>query len=484
MANNENEDYFLPIIKTILYKSDSTIFNIVNENNADAFFFKEDEIDFYSVLLRFYRKTHKAPTLNLVKEYYEHEEDDEFARTLFVKLKSNRVKTYPPEEIEGFIRLQNRVVTKDKLIGHLEAMIDDVDTSSLSELDRNIDDLKRIAITSEIAIEEEQNVERLLHSAVNAQDIFKQKYELRKKLGGKKVCNYGYEFMDETTGGLMSTDLVSIVGSAKQFKSTFLRNLTRNFINQVKNVLYITIEMSFDEIEDWFVTMHGNDRNRFPDGSRFTYKELGAGTVEDEDFMFEAFDDFVSSEDLGILYILKPAGMYTYDRFTGDLIRVENSFVDIDIVCIDSINLMEDSQRDTINELIRKIRQLSLSKNDNLGIPILSPFQINRSGFVNACNAENNMYTVDAIRDYAEVEMSSTNVFTVIQTPEMKESKLLQVQHLISRENDLFKPTRLLVDPEVGLIKEIGNNGADSIDYVTDDTANEIVDIVTKNLFT
>lgn len=481
--SSKNEDYFLPIIKTVLYDADAIIFNIINENNAEAFFYNEEEIDFYAVLLKFYRKTHKAPSMNLVKEYYEHEGDTDFVTSLFLKLKNPKIKTYKASEMEGFIRLQNRIVTKDRLVTSLEAMIDLVDTSPMSELDENIDDLKRLAITSEIAIEEEQNVERLLHSAVNAQDIFKQKYEVRKKLGGKKVCNYGYEFMDATTGGLMSTDLISIIGYAKQFKSTFLRNLVRKFLNQVKNVLYITIEMSYDEIEDWFLTMHGNDRKRFPDGSRFTYKEVGAGTVEDEDFMYKAFDDLVGAEDLGILYILKPSGMYTYDRFTGDLIRVENSFVDIDIVAIDSINLMEDSQMDSINDLIRRIRQLSLSKNDNLGIPILSPFQINRSGYTQACSSEGNLYTPDAIRQFAEVEMSSTNVYAVIQTPEMKESKLVQVQHLISRENDLFKATRLSVDPEVGLMKEIVG-GSESIDYVEDSTANEIVELVSKNLFT
>lgn len=480
--NEEVSDYFLPLMKTIFKAGDATIFNLVDENTAENFFYSEEEIEFYLVLLKFYRKTHEAPTQNLIQSYYKQEGDPDFPRTVFNKIKSSKVAKYKASETEGFIRLQNRLVVKDKLVSGIEALMDEADTDELSNLDNNIEDLKRLALTSEIAIEEEQNTERLLHEAVNAQDVFKAKYERRKALGGKKVADYGYSFMDETTGGLMSTDLISIIGYAKQFKSTLLRNLTRNWINQVKNVLYITIEMSFDEIEDWFVTMHGNDRDRFPDGSRFTYKEVGAGTVEDEDYLYDVYDDFVSSEDLGILYILKPSGMYTYDRFTGDLIRVENSFVDIDIVCIDSINLMEDSQRDTINELIRKIRQLSLSKNNNTGIPIVSPYQINRAGFVSACSAEGNLYTPDAIREYAEIEMSSTNIFTVIQTPEMKESKIMQVQHLISRENDLFKPTKLTVDAEVGLIKEV-MGGSESIDYATDETANEIVNIVSKNLF-
>lgn len=101
---------------------------------------------------------------------------------------------------------------------------------------------------------------------------------------------------------------------------------------------------------------------------------------------------------------------------------------------------------------------------------------------VSNCNTEGNLYTVDAIRDYAEVEMSSTNVISVIQTPEMRESKVIQVQHILSRETELFNPTKLSVDAEVGLIHEI-KGGSEEIDYTTDETANEIVDIVSKNLF-
>lgn len=613
---NSNSDYSLSILKTALYGSDATVFNIIEESNIGDFFLDNNEANLYSVMLSFYRKTHLPPTLDLIKAYYREEGSSDSIRAILTQLKSKNVKIYKPEEFEGFVRLQNRVVVKDRLTANVEAMLEDMADSSLSELDENIDEMKTEIITGELSIQEEQNVERLIHTEVNAVDIFKQKYEQRKALGGKKVCNYGYDFIDEVTGGIKSTDLISIIGSAKQFKSTLLRNIGRNILKQTKNLLYITIEMSYSEIEDWFVTMIGNDKDRFPDGNRFTYKEVGEGTVEDEDALYDAYNDLAGADDLGVIYILKPSGMYTYDRFVGDLVRVENSFVDVDVIMIDSINLMEDTSREAINDLLRRIRQLTLSKNNNLGIPCISPFQINRQGFASAClkgttkvrvrytekyeieikeleqllkdnpfvlietpdgwvkvnkffnqgvkqlfkvtfdnnlevictrdhkiqtdrgmvaledisnlddniltkqgytkinhivkaseedtfdievnhenhrfyadgvvvsncNTEGNLYTVDAIRDYAEVEMSSTNVISVIQTPEMRESKVIQVQHILSRETELFKPTKLSVDAEVGLIHEI-KGGSEEIDYTTDETANEIVNIVSKNLF-
>lgn len=471
----------LRILKTVV-SGDATPLTVVNENNITNYFTDDTEIELLEVMIKIYRRTHSSPTYALLQATFSQEVGSNEALALINKLKkSDRIKPYKPEEVKGFMTLQNQTVVRDRLKENLESLLDRLETESLSELEQSISDIKSEAISAEASILEDDNTERLLHVAVNAGDIFREKYEKRVKSGGKKVSDYGYSFIDETIGGIKSTDLISIVGSTKQFKSTLLRNIGYKGILQGKNILYVTIEMSYNEVEESFLCMHCNNRDRFPDGTRITYKEIGDGAVEDVDFMYEAYDDLISAEDLGIIYILKPSGMYEYDRFVADLTRVENSFVDVDMILVDSLNLMEGSGREDVNELIRKVRQLTLSKNNNLGIPVISPFQINRQGFKEACMREGNLYSTDAIREYAEVEMSSTIVMSTIQTDEMRNASVIQVQHLLSRETGLFKPTKLQIDAEIGVITELSANG--SVDYTSDEVASEIVDIVSKDLF-
>ena len=464
------------LLKTILIGGDASTLDMVSLEVLDNYFTDEVEIDLYTTILRIYAKTRAVPTKKLLLEYYSRENNTDEEIALIHAVTKRTVKSYKPEEVVGHLNILNREVVKEKLQSNLEYLLDKLESSSLSELEEIITDIKTEVITSEVNIEKTDTTELLLHSSHNALESFKNRYNERELNGGMKVCQYGYEEIDEVADGIKDIDYISIVGSTKQFKSTLARNFGYHSLEQVKNVLYITLEMSVLEIENSFGVIHHNNKERFPNNERITYKNASDATIEDKEAFFQSYQDLTESEDLGLLYILQPTQeFYGYDEFVADYHRINNAHMSIDLIILDSVNLMADSTMDVINSIIRKIRKFILREKT----PVIQVSQMNRAGFKEALLSENNLYTLDAIRSFNEIESSSTMVISTFQSPEMRENHQVQLQHLLSRETALFEPHKTHVDAPIGVLTSLNQN---QVDY-SEGARKAVLDIISKDMF-
>lgn len=473
------------ILISALDNSDTTVYEEIQESSLNYYFSKATHIDLFTYMLNYYRKNSVAPTREILTDVIKHERDDISLNVLKNLYKNkNKTKAVSGDDLRGYIDLQKKVTLKAKMMEDLLDLVDELEDSTPEELEGSVEGLHNISSTYKSALESESNEEMILHEAVDATGRYRKDYNSAKKAGGNRVGYYGIKEIDSVFDGVRNTDFISIIGAAKQFKSTLLRNIAYNLVLQGKNILYATLEMSFSEVRDSFATMHYNNKDRFPDNGRITYKEVQSAEIEDEDGFFDCFDDLVSADDLGVIYLLKPNGVYVYDRFEGDLRRVDTTILKLDLACIDSVNLMDDGSMHVIDATIRAIRQLTLGSNNNEGFPFISPFQIKRSSFTEAEQTEGNLYTVDAIRMYSEINTTSTRVISVIQTEEMEESGVIQLQNLLSRDTAQFQPFKVKIDSEVGLIRDF-TNLSDMIDSeeVSDETLDKIMETVSKNLF-
>jgi len=478
------------ILGSLIYNKDQATYTELKGLDTLNYFSNSDYSDFYNeVLLPLYRKKLQPPSKKSVELFIsKHSHKKRFTKVLEAldrEVKKGK-KTLSLEDMPQHLDLLKRSNVKEALEERVGDLYERSEGLGLDELEPYLDELKEIAYDADSIVSGDQDEELLLHGAVGAYDIFKEKYELRKASGGTKICDYGYKFLDDSYGGVKTTDMFSILGSAKQFKSTLMRNVAYKALLQAKNIFLGTLEMSFNELEASFLTLHINNRDRFPDFPRITYKEILEGKVpkDKEYYMYKAYQDLVEAEDLGILYIKKPKGDYTTERFTADITKVSTNYMTIDLAMIDSINLMHGGEVNDVDRAIRDLRQFSLGFNNNQGLPIFSPYQIKRSAFTQACATEGNLYDADAVRYFSEVNTSSTRVVTTIQTPEMRETNTVQIQSLLTRDTEDFKPTILRVDGEIGVLEEIANlvklqeSGA-----ITEEVMQEIVEATSVALF-
>jgi len=478
------------VLGSLLFNEDPTIYGEVDGSNS-YLYFSGDYLDFYNeILLKVYSINGKAPTYKVVKEYIARSSRKRVYNKvleLVVKEVKNGRKALKPIEVEPMLDILKREYLKEVLAEKTEDALEALESEGVDALTEVVGVLKSASVEIESNLQSSGDEELLLHESVSALEKFKEKFRKRKEAGGTRVARYGYRVLDQTFGGIRNSDLISILGSAKQFKSSLMRNIAYNaLVNDAANVAYFTHEMSFDEVEASFLCLHINNKDRFPDFPRVTYDDILEANEEFEDVIFAAYEDLISAEDIGVLYLIKPKGHYDVDRFELDLTRITNKFVEPDLICIDSINLWSGGDMRAVDDAILRVRQLTLGFNNNKGIPVMSPFQIKRSHYVQACETEGNLYTLDAVRYYSEINTSSTRVISSIQTPEMKETDTIQIQNLLSRDTELFKPFMLKVDGALAnKIMEMDYLGSldNEEEVVSEEDLDKIVKITSKMLF-
>ena len=285
-------------------------------------------------------------------------------------------------------------------------------------------------------------------------------YELRSSGSqGYYKFNTGINSIDQIIGGIHSVEFMGILGYVKNGKSYLCRQIAYNVLCQGKNVAFITLEMSYESIVHCFMSLHANNINAWGwDTPKIKTADIRSGTLTEKAWDFyknKVIDDFMTSDDMGSLFIKQPTDHeYTPEKLFAD-IRNKRQEMDIDLLVIDYPTLMHTTSgirdRQSYNELFRQIRHFGLTQQ----IPILFPIQSNRAGYDKALKDKEHLYSPDAIGDYSSIEREATNIISIITSPDLRQTGQSQIQHLISRESDLFKPFLLSVDFETGVMSEV-----------------------------
>lgn len=290
--------------------------------------------------------------------------------------------------------------------------------------------------------------ERLLYGDSAVDEVLSR--HRKKKDESDYICRFGISELDRVWYGLKKDSFITIGAYAKQGKSTMLRQLCYNMLLQGVNILFLTLEMSIDSVEDMFYVLHANNNEKF--GFEFpniTVSRLEQGLLsEDEErFMSDVvIPDFMNNDSYGSLYLLQPND-YSYDksRFFGDVLSIHKTVMPLHAIFIDYITLIKPkvgktTTREDMNEMIAEVRRFSLSH----GIPVVTAGQIKREAFNNAVKDKENLYGSDCLSDYNEFERASTGIMTVLQTPEMYATGTVQVQNTLSRETKPFDTFRMV----------------------------------------
>jgi len=452
------------ILKTILYKKVTSVFERI-ESREDIVFSTQNHIEFFTFLQNHYRKHDVIPSRKYCKEFFSLEKDNPAKDTYQAIIKRDIEVLI---DLEATIDLQIREKLKSHTQGLVKTFGTDIKLGNPSELEQQVQDLQEELIYVSSNLEEKKNVEGLLHAKSNAKEKYLAKYNKRNTGEGYYIAQTGIEHIDKTIGGIHSVDFISIVGYTKQFKSTLARQMAYNITKQGKNVMFITLEMSYDDIENHFYTLHANNQERFGyDSPKITNKAVKEATLSTSEFNYfeEVVADYtgeegtLGTEDLGSVYIKQPEGVYTLDMLKSDVKKVNRNIFPVDVLVIDGVTLMYPNlksrkSREEMNTFIADIRSFGLTFEQGRGLPIIAPFQVNRNGYDMMLSNKNNLYDLTAISEYNEIERSSTHVISSAQTSDMRDAGELQIQHLATRESEQFEPKKIAVDGSTGVYIE------------------------------
>lgn len=251
---------------------------------------------------------------------------------------------------------------------------------------------------------------------------------------------------------LTAGDLVTIPGYTSQCKSVLARWVCYHLmINYQLNIMFLTTEMTADQVQSIFAVMHANNRRIFPGAPRITYKAYKTGTLtpEEEDFLFKAQEDLVMNRAYGVMQVEQPRD----DFNLGDLAErcgwVENNLFPIHVCCVDYLSQINplkhgarasNDRKTDVNKMFAEFKQFLLNYRsaDNRKSPLIgiTPAQISR-GKYNEALKNDKLYDADAPGDFSEIERSSSVMISVLMDREMRIEGRLRLQCLKNREGEV-----------------------------------------------
>lgn len=264
----------------------------------------------------------------------------------------------------------------------------------------------------------------------------------------------GYKFYDELSGGGYDPEtLVVYVGPPNIGKSIFLTNEASRMIQQGKNVLFITAEMS----------------------AKKCLKRIGSATLniplsvydkssKNLEYMQTKISEFRFSSiiDTGELKVVKvPTSKCTVNDIDSIIKRLEErEEIKFDCLIVDYINILADSKNKFSDNSYTKIKNISEDLRalaDIHKLLVISATQTRRDGF------NSSDITMEHIAESAALSHTADVLWAIIQTTEMYVNSYYRLKLLKTRDSN-GKHTSAKINIDFETLKLDEEDGSDSID--------------------
>jgi len=307
--------------------------------------------------------------------------------------------------------------------------------------------------------------------------------------------------IDDTFKGLKLGELMIIAAFVAQGKSTFTAAMAYQAINQGLNGIFISLEMTFDEMRDMFYVLHATNEEwfnhpvykaRFKDlVGKISYEKVRYGELTDkeEEFFKIVAADFEARADFGKLILVQPSNALTPSGFEMEVYDKKAQLAEIsrtlDFAVIDYIGLMAQDKGDSygdfnidLNNIIKRLKNLALTFDNGRGLMVITPFQTNREGWKDAAKNEG-VYKLSALSNANEAERSADYVITLYMSDENKKNGVIKISCLKHRKGGDFQPFEAHIDFFSKRIYDIVQKSSTSNDSMTvkDITENLTADI-------
>jgi replicative DNA helicase len=335
----------------------------------------------------------------------------------------------------------------------------------------------------DLSIKTEGNI-RSIEDSQEVRDLYKKRKE-------NPLAHVGmYTFLDRIDNscrGLKPGELMMVAAYVKQGKTILTTNLAYNGIVQGLNGLFVTLEMSFEEMRDMVYVLHSCNPDWMENPKyknligKVTYDKVTYGELSDteQDFYGLVTRDFSSrGEDFGNLFLYQPTENLTPSKLEMLAYDYNARLTDVgkhlDFLIVDYVGLMYPDKSDhygdfnvDLNGIIKKLKNLALNFDNGRKIRVISPFQINRTGHKEA-EKNDGQYKLSALSNANEAERSSDLIISTYFSDEMKKAGLMKICCMAHRKGAGFDPFEAHLDFGTRQVKDIiQKSKADAMDKET-----------------
>lgn len=344
-------DYFE---KILCYRSlfDSTYLAAIADHVKPKFFKDKNISKIFTIILEFYEKRNKVPTLTEVKSYLVNDDLKDSFKDLVSSLKEidkNIDKDELYENTELFLKEKSVYTTMLDIAGDISK--GNVDTSDiLSKVEKSCS----INLVTDLGLDLYNNIDSLINDLSNKQ---------------KTIPSNWPWFDDALDGGFLENgrSLYVFAGETNIGKSIFLGNIATNIANQGKNVLLISLEMS----ELLYARRICTNITKIP------LRDLSTNTAT----LKQSIRD-LQVEGKGRIFIKEfPPSTVTPNNLKAFIKKITDQGISIDAIVLDYLNLLHSTIGNNSYERIKHVTEQVRAMSYIFNCPIISATQLNRSGF-------------------------------------------------------------------------------------------------------
>lgn len=253
----------------------------------------------------------------------------------------------------------------------------------------------------------------------------------------EKGVEFGIPCIDELYRGILPGDIITIAGYTGSMKTTLSANLAYNAMTKGKNVLYLSLEVSKEDLTLALLSRHSLTSGE----EAIPRSEIKEFAVNHKDKFKKLTDSYTSLE--GKIRIIDEKDITTYSTvaFNDVIEKVNEELIEktgrkIDIIVLDHIQLLKfnDSRSALDNPylLINYYTSYFREKAAREGYAVILVSQTSRTGYEYACK-HNGQYLETGLAEANELERASTCIVTVYTTENSKTSNEIIVQLLKNR---------------------------------------------------
>jgi replicative DNA helicase len=230
---------------------------------------------------------------------------------------------------------------------------------------------------------------------------------------GHGVIHTGITELDDALGGgIQRSELVLIAAASSIGKSTICADWAwRTVVEQGKNVVIFTSETNRIQFRFKIIARHSRSVTypewvqRFPNG--LDTRDLRGGTLPREQYPYlqATVKNFADKPEHGRCYIAQVARGATMGTLEARLARISRMFP-VDLVIIDYLMLLRSdrkrqSRREELSEIVIAAKEMATAYMDGQGVPVISPWQMNRDGIKTAAQ-QRGYYVTEDLSETAE----------------------------------------------------------------------------------
>ncbi|MBO7615085.1 MAG: AAA family ATPase [Bacilli bacterium] len=248
---------------------------------------------------------------------------------------------------------------------------------------------------------------------------------------------FGIQCIDECYRGLLPGDILTIAGYTGSMKTTLASNLVYNGATQGKNTLYISLEVSKEDLTEGLLSRHS--RSNMMDS--VTRSDIKRYAVEEKDNYMKLVNSYLELP--GKIRIIDERDITTYSTSAFNEIidivnkeMIERTGHKIDIIVLDHAQLLKfnDSKSAVDNPylVVNYYTSYFREKAAREGYAVVLVSQTSRQGYEYACK-HNGEYLESGLAEANELERASTGIITVFTTENGKKSNEITIQLIKNR---------------------------------------------------